>query len=279
MRLFTALLITLFLSGPFQAHAQNPADDSAAYYKKELAHLWHNAWDSLRASTPYITAMDGLNRYSALTNAYTAFYLYAELAGVDYDQFNRSIALTGFGPLQGPIFRIGYGMSMETGNRLVCNIDFTTFGFNNRSTGANGKIRSSFSNVFQVNLGYDIDRATGVNIYPYGGLALRIANLSYSKTAQVNNNYTSITDIVQNDPSVYSSSFRAAYQAGIGFDFVISKNKRAPNRNNGVMLSLQIGTDGSIGKESYKIDGLTYDPGIHHGDWVATLGFKFFGRK
>lgn len=48
------------------------------------------------------------------------------------------------------------------------------------------QIGSMLGNVLQGDLGYNVLNSNVVSIYPYTGLSLRMANLSYRKTGTVN---------------------------------------------------------------------------------------------
>ena len=47
----------------------------------------------------------------------------------------------------------------------------------------------------------------------------------------------------------------------------------------GGILFVKAGIDKPFGGEKYKIKGRNYDPGISYGDWIVTIGVKFFGRR
>jgi hypothetical protein len=249
------------------------AADSIKYYRKTLYGLYKTAFDSLRHTQPFITASERLQYYTSHSNGYTAFAVYGEIAQASYDAVNRGLLQNGFPSLKGPQYQIGVAISQEYRDRWILDFDISA-GINNSSKTGGESVKSSFSNLFQVNFGYDFIRSKKINIYPYTGLALRFTSLGYQKPAQVNNNFTGITDIVINDGSVNASAANLSYQAGLGFDFVIHEN----DKGSGTMLFLKAGTDGIFGSTTYKIDGVRYDAQIKQGAWIFALGCKFFAR-
>jgi hypothetical protein len=129
--------------------------------------------------------------------------------------------------------------------------------------------------VPQVNIGYDFIKSTKVNLYPYAGLGGRVTNLKYQQPDQVNNQFTSIVDIVQKEGITEANKFNLAYQVGLGVDVVVSENKQS----SGIMLFLKGGTDGVIGSRTFDIHGVKYNADIKQGAWSLAFGVKLFGRN
>jgi hypothetical protein len=192
----------------------------------------------------------------------------------DYGDLNKHIVAAGFPALNNSLFRIGFGISTKD-ERFLYNVYFGIFGINNKSVKGEEKIKSTVYDVFHVDWGYDLLRSRKVSLYPYVGLSLRSSTLRYSKPAQVNASFTNISDIIVNDQSVRTSSNKFGYHAGIGFDFTAANSKMY---SGAPILFVKLGTNRPFGKETYKIEGNKYRPGILQGGWVVTLGVKFANR-
>jgi hypothetical protein len=281
MRLFTKALLFLIFSYGYVANAQfdhapsrQTTTDSILYYKKKISDLYKRTWDSLRQSETYLEAAGRLRHHTRLSNGYTSFTVFGDVARASYNAVNSGIAQSGFPALSGPQYHIGIGTSHEYHNRGILEFYIFTIGLSNVSKKGDETVKSSFSNLFQVNFGYDFIKSQKINIYPYTGLALRLTNLNYKMPAQTNNAPTSIVDIVQNDGSVIASKGNLSYQAGLGMDFVIHESARGT----GTMLFLRAGTDGIFGNTTFKIDDKKYDAQIKQGAWIFAFGFKFFSR-
>jgi len=80
---------------------------------------------------------------------------------------------------------------------------------------------------------------------------------------------------VSNDPSVMDSKTEFGYQAGIGFEFVLTK----PSLSGGTLIFFKAGTNRPFQKKTFNFDGFKYDAGFNYGQWMITAGFKFFTRK
>jgi hypothetical protein len=222
-----------------------------------------------------MNAVHNLNRFINHSNIYTSFTIYGTLSGASYDKLNTDIAQHGYPAMKGPLGGVGFGISHEYYSRWVLEFYFTTLGFTNKVKKDDSTLKANFSNLLQVNFGYDFIKSNKINIYPYAGLAVRVSELDYIAPVLTNDNYTSILDIVRMDGSAYATRWSLAYQAGVNFDFVIHENA---DKGRGTMLFLRAGTDGTFSNSSFKIHGLKYDPQIKQGAWQIAFGFKFFGR-
>ncbi len=244
--------------------------DSVAYYQGELNKLRHKTTDSLMKTDEYKALADELKHQKQKSEGYSGMVVYGDIAHTDYANFNNSIVQNGFSAMQPMSFRFGFGVSAKT-RRTMLDFYFATAGLNNKSTKGDENIKSSFSNLLQLDLGCDLLKSKTFSLYPYVGLSLRASDLSYSKPVQTNSSYTNITNIISNDQSTHSESFRVGYQFGIGFDAAIKKHGECGK----TILFTKIGTNSAMGGDVYKINGIEYRPDIRHGDWLVSIGFKF----
>jgi hypothetical protein len=276
--LFVLLLVTTManaqLQRPTPARPEKPIKDSSEYYSAQLMNMQRAVMDSLRKSEAYQGVETQLNHYKRPGNNYGSLVLFLDVAHTDFGAFNSSIAQSGFPAMAALSPRIGFGTSIKN-NWAIIDFYYVAVGLNAVSKKGEEKIKTSFSSLFEVDLGYDFVNSRSISIYPYGGLSLRIASLRYVKPEIANPNYTNITDIITNQQSISSGSFNVGYQAGLGFDVVTT---RTDNNAAAFILFVKAGTTGAIGKERYKISGMRYEPGIKRGDWVITIGCKFAGR-
>lgn len=248
--------------------------DSAAYYQKIMGSLVKGALDSIRQSEAYKDAMEKYRHHVSSSNAYTAFTLFGDVGRANYDVINAGTAQSGFPALKGPQYRIGFGITSEYSDRMIFEFYFFTFGISNKVQKGDSTIKATYSNLVQYNFGYDLVPSKKINIYPYAGLAFRITTLEYKQPDQVNNNYTSIVDLVMKDGRTLGNKFNLSYQAGVGFDLVLHESEKGV----GTMLFARAGTDGIIGTRDFKIKGIKYHTNIQQGAWQLALGFKFFTR-
>ena len=269
---FKPFALALFLSGTLSVSAQT---DSIYYYRNQASKIYRDAYDSLRKSDAYKMAIERWQYHANRSNGYSAFTLYGDLGRANYDVINKGIGQSGFPPLAGPQLRVGMGITTEYHSRTIFEFYFFTIGLFNKSKKGDSSIVSSYNNLLQFNFGYDFIRSNKINIYPYAGFALRNTILNYNQPDQVNNNFTSIVDIVQKEGATYGSKFNLSYQAGVGFDFVISESKKG----GGIMLFTRAGTDGIIGSRDFKVKGLKYHTDIQQGGWQCTFGVKLFKRQ
>lgn len=274
--LFIALL---FLA--LQGLGQRPVRqyDSSGYYNREMMRMRKTVMDSLQRTETWQNLQRNYRSYLARSDNYTAMLLSADISAADFSDFNSKITANGFPAMNGPVILIIWGFSSKY-NRTVFDLAFIAAGLPRKSKKGDEKLRAEFSNVFMMDWGYDLIPSKTLNIYPYAGLSLRMASLTYEKPATVNPSYTDITNMIQNDQSVIADYIKPAYQAGIGFDFVL-KGRHPEERSvySGTILNIKAGTNGIFGKDKYRTKGPNYTPGIRYGAWNVTIGFKFFGRQ
>jgi|GEM_PF-930698 len=247
--------------------------DSLLYYQKELHRLWKQNSDSFYHSEPYSSTNE---KYQMLKkklykDSYSGMVIYADLAHTNYDAFNKSITASGFSPMNDMSFRVGFGITTQNPTAIF-DFYFLTGGINNKSTRGSQAIKASFSNFFQFDVGPNVFYSQAINIYPYAGLSLRLSELDYSDSVITNNSYTNISNIISNNKSVMSTSIRLGYQLGLGVDLKISGDKEHTRKT---VLFIKGGLNAPVWADKYKINGVTYNPQINHGDWLITVGFKF----
>lgn len=273
------LFIVFLLSTHFFANGQSTGQiisrDSVEYYQRQLNMLWKNTFDSLKNSDQYNQILSNLKRFTKKSQNYVGFSVFGDVIHSDYRKFNESIGQNGFTPLNSTMYRIGFGMSNKR-NRTIKDFYFGIVGFNNKSKKEGEAIKTSLSNLFQFDFGYDLIRSRVLDIYPFMGLSIRFSNLNYSKSKQTNSSYTNITNIITNNQDVVSSSARIGYQAGLGVD-VIVKNRK--DESGFTTLFAKIGVNRPIGIDKYKIEGIKYSPGIKQGILVISFGIKFLNKK
>jgi hypothetical protein len=265
-------LLTFFVLILSCAHTANAQVDSSKYYRKIISNIYRANYDSLRKNPALIEAFNNYIRLTKNSIAYTSFTIFGAISDASYDKLNTDIAQRGYPSMKGPLVSIGIGTAHEYRNRWMLEF-IVLLGLDNRSKKGDSSLKASYSSL-QINFGYDFIKSRKINIYPYTGLGLRITDLNYKAPARINNNYTSVVDIVATDQSIYTSNFALSYQAGVNLDCVIHEG----DKGNGTMLFLRGGADGIFGNTSFKIHGVKYDPLIKQGAWQFALGFKFFSR-
>jgi hypothetical protein len=261
---------------PFIAEAQSgrkkQETDSLSYYSGELGRLSRANRDSFHKSEPYVAATAGYYRHLRHSNDYSSFTLFFDVFGSDYSQLNKMLAADGFPALNETGGRVGFGISYKV-NRGIVDMNFIVAGLSNKSEKGNEKISTSFSNVFQFDLGYDLLKSKIVSLYPYAGLALRISTLKYTEKGVHNPNYTSLSDMVIGGKEISMESTRIGYQLGVGFDIKLWQDKEGFTRN---MLFIKGGMNRPMWKDKFNIGDLPdYNAGIKQGQWIITVGFKF----
>ena len=139
----------------------------------------------------------------------------------------------------------------------------------------NEKIKSSLVSFFHFDFGYDITRSTFIDLYPFVGLSLRVSSLEYEKPAELDPNYTNITNILIREQSVLASSAKLGFQAGLGMDIKLgsAKGTRSP------IFFTKFGINRPITAHRYKVKDVYYKPEIRQGVWALSFGFKFLGRN
>ena len=167
---------------PFISEAQSrrkkQGTDSLSYYSAELGRLSRANRDSFHKSEPYVAATAGYKRHLRHSKDYSSFTLFFDVFGSDYSQLNNMLAADGFPAMNETGGRIGFGTSHKV-NRGIVDISYIVVGLSNKSEKGNEKISTSFSNVFQFDLGYDLLNGKIASLYPYAGLALRISTLIF----------------------------------------------------------------------------------------------------
>ncbi|MGG9972442.1 hypothetical protein ACQ33O_11670 [Ferruginibacter sp. SUN002] len=272
-----SICLLLVMTLPFFTMAQNsPSKDSAAYYRCELAKLWHKYRDSMLRSEEYASLNAKLNNLPVDKRKYVSFNMFADVVHNDYSKFNQSITAAGFTELEPISFRFGCGITVKS-KRNIHDIGFFSVGLKNQAQRGNETIKSFFSNVMQYDYGFDLLQSNAVSIYPYAGLSIRASMLRYEQPMQINPGTTNISDLVIPNGSAYLSSTKIGYQAGLGIDVTVSNFN---NSRGSVILFAKGGTNGPIGRERYKTNDsdITYNYDIRHADWMITFGIKFAGR-
>ena len=269
--------MSIFLSAiasKAQELRRTPAD-SAAFYQRKMYQLQRKMFDSLRNSEEYKAARERVEYYKKKSDGYGSFVLFIDIAQADFSKFNSSITANGFTPMNGPVYRLGFGFSTKTRQTVV---DFLLLAGGLRKEARKGQenIKAVFSSGVLLDIGYDLIKNQKLNIYPYAGLSMRTSDLYYTKPVTTNPSFTDISNLIINKQSAEGSSIKLGYQAGVGFDFVIPSSK---NQLGGSIFFIKAGMNRPVGKEKYKIEGVRYDPGIEYGKWIVTTGVKFFGRQ
>ena len=198
-------------------------------------------------------------------------YLLPVQAQHNFEDFNASIQQDGFEPMSATAWQAGFGISTKSQNVLL-DMYFFVSGFSNTSYNGEEKISMTLSNVLQFDVGYDLIPSRPVSLYPYVGTSLRISTLDFDSPAQINSSYTNITNLIINDQSVETASFRLGYHVGLGFDLLLSTNEK---RGTGKYLFIKAGLNRPVWRDKYKTHDIKYDPDIRQGNWVISFGIKF----
>lgn len=275
----TMIVLFMLLSsfvGMAQSSKRTSERDSLRIYYRERQKLYIIANDSLRRTEAYQSLTEKIDRLESNSKNYNGTVMFGEIIHTNFKDFNESIAQSGFDAMNPITFRFGIGSTIKSKRNMI-DIYFFVFGKNHSSKKGSAQIKSALSNSFQVDYGYDLIHSKRVSFYPYVGLSARSTTLEYSNTVQTNSNYTNISNIVINDPRVQSTSTRLGYQAGVGLDVVVANDqvKGKP----AIILFSKFGTNRSFGEDRYKIGEISYRPGIKHGDWLVTMGFKMIPRR
>ncbi len=274
------LIFFAFVISSLQVTAQTypvRSTDSSYYYQREIGKLRKKMYDSLLRSEEYQTLNRNYQAYIRRSDGYTALVLFTEAEQANYTKFNNNITASGFSAIDGrPVIRFGFGISNKK-NRKIVDFNFFSLDLGKNSKKGDEKISTFFSNAIIFYIGYDLVKNQQINIYPYGGLSFRTATINYTKPVIANPSFTDITNLIQNNQSVYASALKIGFQAGVGFDFVLNPMKK--NINGGTIIFIKAGINKAIGKEKYTSEGPDYIPGISYGNWAIAVGFKFFGRN
>jgi hypothetical protein len=249
--------------------------DSATYYRNEIGKYYRQAYDSIRKSERLRLLREGLDRNTPKSKGYNTFVIFGSVVHSDYSTFNEAIATSGFPRLKSTAGGFGLGYSGKQEHSMF-DFYFMNFVSENKSKKGKEEIGSSMANLFQFDFGFDIFDSKSFSLYPYAGLSFRMATLHYNKQGTANANFTDISNIVVDANRLYSTSTRCGYQAGLGTDVVISENNK---KGSVIVLFAKAGVNKPIGKDSYKFEGVKYQPDIKKGDWVVSFGFKFGSRR
>lgn len=270
-KLYTFLLLSI----PFIALSQNE-QDSSAYYSGEMGRMWREHVDSFYKSPAYIAAREGYLRQLKKSKDYAAFVMLGEIFHSNYSKFNQMIAQDGFKPINEIGGRLGFGMSVKEG-RSIIDLYYIVAGLNNKSKKDREEIKTSFTSLMHLDVGYDLLNKQSMSLYPYGGLSLRISNIKYEKPATWDPNYTSITNLLSDKNEVNLSALRVGFQLGLGFDFSLYKNPEGTAKR---IFFVKAGINRPLWKEKYNFgDAPSYDPNLRQGNWVITFGFKFANKS
>ncbi len=264
----------LFFAVQAAAQSQKTVADSIRYYNRKILAIEDRVADSLDHSQPYHYYMQQkfywLGR--SKNRKYTGLTYFNELTGADYGVFNRRIAQEGYARFGGAIYRFGLGLSHMTNTGWVFDLNFYVLGIDKSVGNGSQAITTGFTDYGQLDVGYAVFSSRKFNIYPYAGLSVRSADLSFSRPRRGSSTYNDIIGVDQGDAAVSASSVSPGYQAGVGFEWIAAA---APERKmGGMIIFLKAGTGGIIGRESYKIQHMNYDPGINYGNWGLELGIK-----
>lgn len=249
--------------------------DSLNYYSNQLRQISNKSYDSMRASAPYQEALAGYQRNLKKSNGYVSFAFFGGVTHSDFSKFNKSIAQSGFKPLNENTPSFGLGMSAKN-NRFL--FDFYVFSacVSRKTEKDDETIKFNLTNMWMFDLGYDVLKSRVVSFYPYAGVSFRFAQISYTKPAQTNPDYTDISNFLINDRSITFNSDRFGYQAGLGLDLLLKENEE---RNSKTYFFVKAGVNRPIGGEKYKDGSLRFNPQIKSGEWAVHFGFKFAGKN
>ncbi|MFT3824685.1 MAG: hypothetical protein QM731_12225 [Chitinophagaceae bacterium] len=281
------VLLLLFLL-PAVAYAQPRGTinnkkkvDSVDYYDERMRSMERFAdsvrrqlLDSVRLTEAYKELERRRAELMQHSDRYFSFDFFAEVADADFDKLNSTLVPKGFSKMANGVFRLGFGITIKE-KAWLCDVAYAIGGFSEVAKKGDEEVKASFSSFLQADVGYDFIRSPGINLYPYAGIALRTSRLKYSTPSEVNGNYSDITDLIDNQRSVSDRIYKLGYQAGIGFEISLLKDAK---KTNGEMIFVKLGTNGIVGKERYKLGGVTYDPGIRYGKWIVAVGVKIFNR-
>jgi hypothetical protein len=272
-------LLIFFLLFTASAAAQQPRNyifkDSLSYYQNQVSAMRRAAYDSVSKQDAYQSALLNIARLKTKSKDYAAFSLFGEFCHANYNTFNNSIFQSGFPALKPWLPRIGFGFSSKKGRRMF-DFAYGIIGLGSRVKKDKEKISANFSSLFQFEWGYSIVNADNFNLYPYAGFSLRQSTLVYDKPILANNNATNITGFIQNNTAVTLNSGQLGYQAGIAMECNIGSTE---DNAAGTLLFVKAGVSNAFTKEKYCFGGIKYVPEIRQGDWLVSLGFKFFGKR
>ena len=270
-KLIFLLAFSCTLSAVAQEQPTIRPGDSLFYYQRESGRLMRQVQDSLRNSEYYKTLQQNIARLRGKSQDFAGLVLVSGIQHTNFSDFNKSIVQDGFPEMDPISWQLGFGISSKTEN-IMLDMYFGVGGFETTSSKVEESITASFSNFFQFDLGYDLAPSRTINLYPYLGISFRISSLEYETPAQINPNYTNISNLLINDRSISASSSMLGYQAGLGLDFMLSHNDK---RGTGHYFFIKAGVNRPVWADKYKMHDIKYDPNIKQGDWLISFGIKF----
>lgn len=274
MRSLIPLLLCLFCLST-HTYAQLPVKDSLHIYNERLNKLYNRVWDSLNLNDSARFYRKQIKQAHERSKEYTAFVFFWGAEAGNYTAFNAATAKDGFGPIHGPVWQIGFGISHQGYSGILFDLNYFVVGLGSSIQNGEGTISTSTYDLLQAQIGYAIINSKRFTVYPYAGLSGRYSSLQYSATDSLNSNYNSIASLIHNSRDVNVNSVHLGYQAGVGFDWVLGYHEKT---RGGVILFAKGGTSGIFGHETYSIYPVEYNSGIKYGAWVATVGVKLYGR-
>jgi hypothetical protein len=271
MKRQTLLLFLLLPSMVFAQIDERHIHDSLFYYQRETGRMLRQAQDSVRNGSQYRTYQEAIKRLGGKSQNYAGFVLFSGVQHTNFTDFNASIQQDGFEPMNSTTGLAGFGVSTKSQD-IMLDMYFVVASFNTTSSNGEESITMNLTNVLQFDLGYDLIKSRPISLYPFVGISMRISTLDYNYPAQLDPNYTNISNLIINDRSAESSSVRLGYQFGLGLDLLISTSKKT---GFGKYLFVKAGTNRPVWRDKYKIHDVKYDPDIKQGDWVISFGLKF----
>jgi hypothetical protein len=263
----------LFIALQAAAQSQKTVSDSINYYNRKILAIEQRVSDSLDHSQPYHYYMQQKIYWEGLSKnrKYTGLSYFNELAGADYGAFNRRIEQEGYAHFGGPLYRFGLGLSHMTNSGWVFDLNFFVWGIDKSSGNGPQIITTGFTEYGQLDVGYAVFSSRKFDIYPYAGLSLRSSDFFFSRPRRGGSTYNDIVGVDQGNGDIKATAVSPSYQAGASFEWIAFA---AADRKFGTIVFLKAGTDGVFGHETYKIEGIKYDPGITYGNWGVALGIK-----
>lgn len=266
------VIILALITFPTIAFSQKRRDvdyDSSRYYQKQILKAYKQAIDSLEKTELFMNYL----QFQKRNNNYEGQTFFFNVLHSNYNQFNNSIALSGFDKLK-PI-SYGFGFGYDSKFKHVISDFAISVVFPNTSKKGDETISSSLFNIL-FDMGYDVLNSNNVSVYPYAGLSARFSALSYTNKGTVNPSYNNISDLLLKSENVNTASIRLGYQLGVGLDVAVSHKK---DGNRSLLLFVKAGINQPFAKDRFKIQNITYNPQINKGDWMLSVGIKFVSRK
>lgn len=266
------IIIIALITFPTIAFSQKRRDvdyDSSRYYQKQMSKAYKQTMDSLEKTALFTNYL----QFQKRNNNYQGQTFFINVLHSNYNQFNNSIALSGFDKLKPISYGFGFGYSGKFKHIIS---DFAILAaFQNTSKRGDENISSSLFNIL-FDMGYDVVHSNNVSVYPYAGLSARFSILSYANKGTINPSYSNISDLLLNSENVNAVSIRLGYQAGVGMDVAVAHKK---DGKRSLLLFVKAGVNQPFSKDKFKIQNVTYNPEINKGDWMLSVGIKFVNRK